>query len=301
MSARASLTSPCGTGEICTWSLPNTNLTGDFTVAPFFGSTKNTLAPTCPSCEASAAGAAAGASATCVGSERHAATESTRAAPSTPLTKRITIATPFGSAGSWKNARGIIRSVRLVPPAPLFHGPQSHRPAVRVHQPVFPAGGLRAGAVDPVAAGVPGSDPVAASRALQPARRDARHHHGVSRRRPAGGRRVRELPRAAADRRARHGLPAAEPGELVVLRRRRADHAGQLFRSRGRGDVRLDVLSAARRLRTDRPDVLAGRHAVPDFLVAARRAELHHDDRPAPRAWPDLVPTAVLRLGAVHH
>ena len=69
----------------------------------------------------------------------------------------------------------------------------------------------------------------------------------------------------------------------------------------GAADVRLDVVRAARRLRPVRTDLLAVRHAVPDLLVAAGGAELHHHDRAAARAWPDLVPPAVLRLGPVHH
>ncbi len=57
---------------------------------------------------------------------------------------------------------------------------------------------------------------------LQPARRDARHHHGVPRRRAAGRRRLRQLRDAAADRRARHGVPQAQHDELLgVLHRRR--------------------------------------------------------------------------------
>ena len=84
-----------------------------------------------------------------------------------------------------------------------------------------------------------------AARVLQPARRHARHHHGVPRRRAAGRRRLRQLRDAAADRRARHGVPQAQHGELLGVLRRRRRHARELLRARRRGAVGLDVLSAA--------------------------------------------------------
>ena len=70
------------------------------------------------------------------------------------------------------------------------------------------------------------------------------------------------------------------------------------FMPRRRGAVRLDVVPAAVGHRARRPDAVAGRHGLPDHLVAARLGELHRDDRPAAREGPELDAAAVLRLGA---
>ena len=86
-----------------------------------------------------------------------------------------------------------------------------------------------------------------AARVLQPARRDARHHHGVPRRRAARGRRLRQLRDAAADRRARHGVPQAQHDELLGVLPRRRDHARQLLPAGRRRAVR-----AGRRIRRSR-------------------------------------------------
>ena len=88
---------------------------------------------------------------------------------------------------------------------------------------------------------------VDAARVLQRARRHARHDHGLPRRRAAGGRRLRQLRPAAADRRARHGVPAHQHGELLVLLPRRRVDARELLRAGRRGAVGLDLLRAARR------------------------------------------------------
>src|SRR6185436_13239609 len=63
---------------------------------------------------------------------------------------------------------------------------------------------------------------------LQRARRDARDDHGVLGRRAARRRRLRQLRAAAADRRARHGLPAHQHGELLELLRGRLRDAREL-------------------------------------------------------------------------
>jgi hypothetical protein len=49
------------------------------------------------------------------------------------------------------------------------------------------------------------------------------------------------------------------------------------------------------------PDALARRHAAADLFVAARRDELHRHNHSTPRAGHDVVPAALLRVGAVHH
>ena len=98
-----------------------------------------------------------------------------------------------------------------------------------------------------------------APRVLQPARRHARHDHGVPGDRAAGRGRVRQLRRAAPDRRARHGLPEAQHGELLVLLRGRHRDVRQLLRARRRRQLRLDLLSAALGHRHRGPDLVADR------------------------------------------
>ena len=68
---------------------------------------------------------------------------------------------------------------------------------------------------------------------LQPAVHDARHDDGLPRRR-ADPRRLRQLPRAADDRRARHGLPAPERALVLVLPARRDRPLLELVRGRRR-------------------------------------------------------------------
>ena len=77
--------------------------------------------------------------------------------------------------------------------------------------------------------------------------------------RAAGGRGVRQLPGAAEDRRAGHGVSAAEHVELLAVPGRRARDDRQLFRAGGRGPIRLD---STRRWRISRPmgQTLAPRH-----------------------------------------
>ena len=152
------------------------------------------------------------------------------------------------------------RRARVLAEIRLLGRPQGHRDPVRHHRPPVPAVRLLVDDADAVAAGLPGPADSAhrqlvrggqgagrhhAARVLQPARRDARHHHGVPRRRAAGRRRLRQLRDAAADRRARHGVPQAQHDELLGVLPGRRRHAGELLRARRRGAIGLDVLSAA--------------------------------------------------------
>ena len=92
---------------------------------------------------------------------------------------------------------------------------------------------------------------------------------------------------AAADRRARHGVPEAQHDELlgVLLRRRdrcsRASSCPAAPRSRAGRRIRRSPTSRRR------PDDVAGRHDVPDHVVAARLGQLHRHDRAAAREGPD--------------
>ena len=95
---------------------------------------------------------------------------------------------------------------------------------------------------------------------LHAARRDARHDHGVPGRRAARRRRVRQLPRPADDRRAGHGVPAPERAQLLALPRRRPRDGRGLLPAGRRRQLRMDVVSAARRSSPRRPDRLARRH-----------------------------------------
>ena len=73
---------------------------------------------------------------------------------------------------------------------------------------------------------------------------DARHDDGLPRRRP-DPRRLRQLPRAADDRRARHGVPAPERALVLALPARRDRALAQLLRQGRRGARRLVVVPAA--------------------------------------------------------
>ena len=141
------------------------------------------------------------------------------------------------------------------------------RHPVRGHRPAVPALRLLPDDADALAARLPGRarcrcigtllgearmpGGVDAARVLQRARRDARHDHGVPRRRAAGGRRLRQLRAAAADRRAGHGVPALNMASYWSLLRRRRHHA-----------ARASSCRAARRSRagprTRRSSVIAG-------------------------------------------
>ena len=137
----------------------------------------------------------------------------------------------------------------------LLHRPQGDRAAVRLHRPLLPSVRILPDDPDAPAARLAGAcvwghevagrgaraGRRAAPRGLQPARGDARHDHDLPRHRAARRRRLRELPRPAADRRPRHGLPEAEHGQLLVLLPRRRGHAGQLRVRRRHRELRLDL------------------------------------------------------------
>ena len=87
----------------------------------------------------------------------------------------------------------------------------------------------------------------------------------------------------ADDRRARHGLPAAERALVLALPLRRRHPAALVLRGRRRGPGRLDELPADLRLRAgQRPGPLDPLAAHPHDLVARRRDQLRrHDPQPA--------------------
>ena len=192
---------------------------------------------------------------------------------------------------------------------------QGDRHPVRHHRPPVPALRFLLDDADAVSARLSGQpDPADrqpvqsrqgarrhhAAGVLQPAGRDARDDHGVPRRRAAGGRRLRQFRDAAADRRARHGVPQAQHDELLGVLPRRRRHARQLLPARRRRAIRLDLVSAALgHHRHQRPDDVADRHDLPDHVVAARRGQFHRDDHSIAREGPQLHAAAVLRLGAV--
>ena len=86
-----------------------------------------------------------------------------------------------------------------------------------------------------------------APRVLQLAGHDARHVHDVLRHHAAAGRRVRELPDSAQDRRARHGVPAHQHGVVLDGGAGRLAHARRLLRRRRQRRRGLDVVRAAQR------------------------------------------------------
>ena len=136
--------------------------------------------------------------------------------------------------------------------------------------------------------------------ALQFLRRDARDDHGVSRRRAAGVRGVRQLRCAADDWRAGHGVPAHQHGELSGVFSRRPGHAGELLHSGRRGAGGLDLVFAAGHDDSDaRTGVLARRHGAAHHVVAAGRGEFHRHHHSTARAGHDLDAAAVVRLGAI--
>ena len=144
----------------------------------------------------------------------------------------------------------------------------------------------RRGAADALAAGGP-EQHADQRRALQPAADAARDDDDLPVRR-AGDGRLRQLLRAADDRRARHGLPAPERALVLAA----ADGRDRLLRvavlaSAGSGLVELPAALEHPVLAQRRP----GRLDLPDpphrHLLAGRRDQLLRDDREHARARHD--------------
>ena len=150
------------------------------------------------------------------------------------------------------------------------------------------------GLVGPVA----GSGRRDAPRVLQSARRHARHHHGLSGCRAACRRRVWELRPAPPDWCARHGVPEAQHGELLVVFRRRRRHVRQLLCPRRRSELGMDVVSATLGDRHNRSDHVVARHGVAHHVVTPRFDQFHRDDCSASGTRAQLHAVAGLRLGA---
>ena len=133
---------------------------------------------------------------------------------------------------------------------------------------------------------------------LQPALHRARDDDGLPLRRPHP-RGLRQLPRPAHDRRARHGVPPPERPLVLALPPRRARHPLELPRGRGRRELRLDRLHAA----LDRgvqpgvgPGPLDPRAPPHVALVARGRDQLHRHDPQHAHAGDDLDAHPPLRL-----
>ena len=175
------------------------------------------------------------------------------------------------------------------------HRSQEDRDPLPVHDGVLLPGGWRRGAADAHPARVAGQH-VPRPDHLQPALHAARHHDGLHGRRPGRGR-LRQLPRAAHDRRPRHGVPATEHAVVVVAGLRRS---GALrIHLLGGAVRRLDVLCAPfgdRLPRRPRDRRLDPRPAPRRHLFDPRRDQLHRDDPQHARARHDAEPHAAVRV-----
>ena len=125
------------------------------------------------------------------------------------------------------------------------------------------------GAADARRAGRAGTA-VPVQRAVQPAVHHARHDHAAVLR-DADRVRLRQPGAAAADRRARRGVPAAERLLLLAVPVRRADRHGRLHHPRRRRRLRLDRLHPA-----DRRHPLTRRRRRPVDHGPDRRRSGHH-------------------------
>ncbi len=135
---------------------------------------------------------------------------------------------------------------------------------------------------------------------LQRGHDDARHDDGLPRRRP-DPRRLRQLPRAADDRRPRHGVPAPERALVLALPLRRRDPDALVLRPGRRRQVGLDLLPAALGPEhRQRPGPLDPRPARALALVARGRDQLHRHDREHADAGDELDADAALHLGDRH-
>ena len=119
---------------------------------------------------------------------------------------------------------------------------------------------------------------------------------------PATDRRLRQLVHPADDRRAGHGVPAAEQHQLLAAAAGvRADHHRPVH---GRVGLRLDAVSAAveRNLRAGHRHGLHAVRAAPGRRqFAARRDQLHHHDLQHARARHDAAQDAAVRLVRTGH
>ena len=129
-----------------------------------------------------------------------------------------------------RRARGPSRGARLLAQVRLLNRSQGDRHPVFRHGTAVPPLRLYADDAHALAARLPGRAAAAhrralrrrthagrddAPRVLQRARCDARHHHGLPRRRAPRRRRIREFRAAAPDRRAGHGLPEDQHGRAT--------------------------------------------------------------------------------------
>ena len=165
---------------------------------------------------------------------------------------------------------------RLLAQIYFFHRPQNHRHPIWFHGAVFFAVRIFPDADDALAnraSGHAGSHYRAAAgkssrptggkrhhfaRSLQFVRRDARDDHGVSRNRAAGICGVRQLRRAADDRRGGHGVSARQHGELSGVFSWRPGDVRELFHSGRRGASGLDFVFAAGDVASRRTDNYSG-------------------------------------------
>ena len=179
--------------------------------------------------------------------------------------------------------------------------PQADRDPLHRHEPRLLRHRGAARTADPAPARRPGSG-LHHRRQVQRALHRARHGDGLPRR-GADPRRLRQLPRAADDRRARHGVPEAERALVLVLPRGRARALRELLREGRRLERRLDCLPAAvgnrvqpRQRRRPLDPVAAPALAV----VTCRRDQLRGDDPQHAHARDDVHAHAAVHLGNLH-
>ncbi len=155
--------------------------------------------------------------------------------------------------------------------------PQADRDPLHLHLPRLLRARRGAGAADPHPARDAGRV-VPDEELLQPGGDDPRHDDDLPRHHP-DPRRLRELPGAAADRRAGHGVPASERALVLALPARRDRPVRELLREGRRGRERLDRVHAAvdAALARERPGLLDPRSAHPLDRVTRRCDQLRRD------------------------
>ena len=142
----------------------------------------------------------------------------------------------------------------------------------------------------------------AVARGVQPDLHDARHDDDLPRR-DARAHRLRQLLRAAHDRRARHGVPAPQRDRLLALPAGRIPPAFQLARGR-RAERRAGSAtrrSARRRSRASPTAPTTGRSrcSCSGISIGRERDQPHRHDPHAARAGDDDAARAALRLDDV--